>query len=86
MKNKKLIVGLAAGAAALGVAAIILNKRRKANQFSAQAEEAKSNFKKKLNELQRKAQKEYKNSAAETKDTVNAAADRANDWVSKAHA
>ena len=84
--NKKLVIGLAAGAAALGIAAIVINSRRKASQFSAQAEEAKSNFKKKLSELQRKAQKEHKNSPSETKSTINAAADRANDWVSKAHA
>lgn len=83
--NKKVVLGIAAGAAALGVAAYVINKRRSASKFTAEAEEAKGTFKKKLNELQRKAQKEYKNSASEVKTTINAAADRANEWVNKAH-
>lgn len=84
--NKKVVLGIAAGAAAIGVAAYVINKRRSAGKFAAEAEEAKGTFKKKLNELQRKAQKEYKNSASEVKSTINAAADRANEWVNKAHA
>lgn len=84
--NKKTILGIAAGAAAIGVAAYVINKRRSAGSFAAEAEEAKGTFKKKLNELQRKAKKEYKNAPSEVKSTINAAADRANEWVNKAQA
>ncbi len=84
--NKKVVLGIAAGAAALGVAALIVNKRRSASKFAAEAEEAKGTFKKRLKELQRKAKKEYNNTSGDAKEVINAAADRANDWVNKAHA
>jgi gas vesicle protein len=86
MKNKKLIIGIAAGAAILAGAAVLIARRRarKNNEFDVQ--EAKNNFKGKLNELQRKAQKEYKSVAGDAKDAVNTAKDRANEWVNKANA
>lgn len=84
MSNKKLIIGIAAGAAALAAVGILISRNRSRRmEFEAQAEEAKANFKSKLNELQRKAKKEYKNSAEETRDTINSAKERANDWVNK---
>lgn len=86
MKNKKLILGITAGIAALAIAGILIAKRRSGSRFEEEAGEARQNFKKKLNDLQRKAQKEYKNSAAETKDAVNAARERANEWVNNANA
>lgn len=82
MNNKKLILGIAAGAAALAVAGVIVSRNRsKKRQFENSVADAKDNFKGKLNELKRKAGKELKNGGA--KDAVNTAMDRANDWVSK---
>lgn len=84
MSNKKVIIGIAAGVAALATAGLIIAKKRRDNQrFHDHAEEAKDHFKGKLNELQRKAGKEVKNSSAEVKDAVNAAKERANEWVNK---
>lgn len=83
MKNKTLILSIAAGAALLAGAAVIIARKRTHKKYQSHLEETKSNFRSKLNELQRKAQKEFKNSA-DTKDVVNAAKDRATDWVNKA--
>lgn len=84
MSNKKVIIGIAAGVAALATAGLIIaKKRRNSQRLHEQALEAKEHFKGKLNELQRKAGKEVKNSAEEVKDTVNAAKERANEWVNK---
>lgn len=79
MANKKLIIGIAAGAAALAAVGIILSKQRSSRRkYEGQVEEAKEHFKSKLNELQRKAKKQYKNSAEETKDAVAGAKARSN--------
>lgn len=84
MSNKKVIIGIAAGVAALATAGLIIaKKRRDSKRFHEQAEEAKEHFKGKLSELQRKAGKEVKNSSDEVKDVVNAAKERANEWVNK---
>lgn len=80
MNNKKLILSIAAGAAVLAGAAVIVARKRTQNKYRANVEEAKENFKSKLNELQRKAQKEYKNASAD----VNSAKERAAEWVNKA--
>ncbi|OYQ32239.1 hypothetical protein CHU92_14215 [Flavobacterium cyanobacteriorum] len=84
--NKKIIWGIAAGAAALGIAAILINRRNSEKRFNAQAGEAKENFKKKLTELQRKAKKEYKNSRPGALEAVNRAKGRAEEWVKRANA
>lgn len=83
MTNKKLILTVAAGVAAVSLLGLALKKKNKKKKFKKTAEEAKSNFKSKLHELQRKAQKEYQNSGSETKDAVNAAKERANQWVNR---
>lgn len=84
MSNKKLVLGIAAGAAILAGAAVIIAKKRNNKAYRAHVEEAKENFKHKLNELQRKAQKEYKNATSEAGQVVNAAKERAQDWAGKA--
>lgn len=84
MSNKKLVIGIAAGAAVLAGAALVLAKKRSDNKYRAHVEEAKEHFKHKLDKLQQKAQKEYKNAADKTGDVVNVAADRARDWAAKA--
>lgn len=86
MKNKKMIVGIAVGAAILAGAAVLIARRRSQKNFQAQVDEAKENFSGKLQELKRKAQKEYRNSSSEVKDAVNGAKDRANEWVNKTRA
>jgi len=83
MANKKLFYGIAAGVAALAVVGLVAAKQRSKRKFESQVDEAKQNFKSKLSELQRKAKKEYKNSGGETKDAVNSAKERANEWVNK---
>lgn len=84
MSNKKLVLGIAAGAAILAGAAVIIAKKRNNKVYRAHVEEAKENFKHKLNELKRKAEKEYKNAAGDTGELVNAAKERAQEWAGKA--
>jgi len=78
MKNKKLIVGVAVGAAILAGAAVIVARRRAKNCHNLDLQEVKDNFRNKLQELQRNAEKEAKNIASEAKD-------KANEWVNKAN-
>lgn len=85
MSNKKMIVGIAVGAAVLAGAAVLIARRRSQRKFAVQVEEARENFSGKLNELQRKAKKEFRDTASDAKDAVNSAKDRANQWVSNAH-
>ena len=84
MPNKKLILSIAAGAAVLAGAAVIVARKRSQKKYKAQVEEAKENFKGKLNELQRKAQKEFKNASSDAKGAVNSAKERATEWANKA--
>ena len=78
MANKKLIIGIAAGAAALAAVGLILSRQRSSKRrYEEQVEEAKEHFKSKLNDLQRKAKKQYKNSPEETKDAIAGAKSRA---------
>lgn len=86
MKNKKLILGIAAGAAILAGAAVVIARRRAKRNHQLDIQDAKEHFRSKLNELQRKAQKEARLAGNEISDAVNAAKDRANDWVNKSHA
>lgn len=82
MNNKKLILGIAAGAAALAVAGVLISRKRSRKaQFEGAIEGAKDNFKSKLHELKRKAGKELKTGGA--KEAMNSAKERANDWVNK---
>ena len=85
MKNKKLIIGIAAGAALLAGAAVIIARKRARRNHELDVQGAREHFKGKLNELQRKAQKEFKNAGADVKDAVNTAKDRANEWVNNAN-
>lgn len=78
MANRKLIIGIAAAAAALaGTALIISRQRSRTRKYQLQVEEAKENFKSKLDDLQRKARKQYKNSPDEAKDAIADATARA---------
>lgn len=86
MKNKKLIIGIAAGAAVLAGAAVVIARKRAKRRHELELGDAKDHFKGKLNELRRKAEKEYKSGSADLKDAVNSAKDRANEWVNKANA
>ena len=84
MSNKKLILGVAAGVAALAVVGILVAKKKsKKGQLSAKAEEAKENFSAKLQELKRKAKKEFNSSLEDGENLVNKAKDRASEWISK---
>lgn len=85
MSNKKLILGVAAGVAALAVVGVLIAKKKsKKNKLSAKAEEAKENFSAKLQELKRKAKKEFNSSLEDGENLVNKAKDRASEWISKA--
>jgi len=86
MRNKKLIIGIAAGAAILAGAAVIISKKRASKRYADDINSARDHFKGKLSELERKAKKELKNGTGELKDAVNTAKDRATDWVNKAKA
>lgn len=81
MKNKKLIIGIAAGAAVLAGAALIIAKRRSHKCHDLDIEEVKKDFRNKLKELQSKAEKEARNAASDTKEAFNTVKDRANEWV-----
>jgi len=85
MSNKKLILGVAAGVAALAVVGVLIAKKKsKKNKLSAKAEEAKENFSAKLQELKKKAKKEFNSSLEDGENLVNKAKDRASEWISKA--
>jgi gas vesicle protein len=84
MANKKLILAIAAGAAVVAGAAVLLARKNSHKKYQAHVDEAKENFKSKLSQLQRKAKREYQNSASETESAVNSAKQRAAEWVSKA--
>lgn len=86
MNNKKLLIGIAAGAALLAGAAVLISRKRAGKKYAADIQDAKEHFRGKLNELQRKAQKEYKNNGPDVKEVVNTAKDRANEWVNKVKA
>ena len=86
MSNKKLIIGVATGVAFLTVAGILLYKKKKSkkDKFIDEAEHLAENFKSKLNNLQRRAQKEFKNASSAGEELTNVAKERVNDWLSKA--
>jgi len=87
MQNKKVVLGVAAGVAVLAVAGLLVAKKRKSKKnYEAQVEEAKQNFKRKLDKLHTKAARHYKSAQGETLDAVNEAKERANQWVNKANA
>jgi len=84
MSNKKLILGVAAGVAALAVVGVLIAKKKsKKNQLSSKAAEAKDNFRSKLQELKKKATKEFNSTLQDSENLANKAKDRANEWVSK---
>lgn len=85
MSNKKVVLGVAAGVAALAVVGLLLVKKKKSKkaQLSEKAQDAKDNFKSKLNEWQRKAKKEFNSTLEEGENVANKAKDRANEWISK---
>lgn len=84
MSNKKLILGVAAGVAALAVVGVLVaNKKSKKNKLSAKAEEAKDNFRSKLQDLKKKATREFNSTLEDGENLANKAKDRANEWVSK---
>ncbi|MDR6968408.1 gas vesicle protein [Flavobacterium arsenatis] len=86
MSNKKLIIGVASGVALLTAVGILLYKKKKTKKerFIDEAEHLAENFKSKLNNLQRKAQKEFKNVSSSGEELTNVAKERVNDWLSKA--
>lgn len=86
MSNKNLIIGVAAGVAFLTAAGILLYKKKKSRKecLIDEAENIAENFKSKLHQLQRKAQKEFKNASHTGEDLTNVAKERVNEWLSKA--
>ena len=85
-KNKQMMIGIAAGTAAIVIAGFMYAQKRRSNQSLNDDEGSplRDNFKGKLNNLQRKAQKEYRTSIAGGDETSNLAKDRANQWVNQA--
>ena len=82
--RKKAAIGVAAGVLALAGAATLLKRRRdKKRAYKETVEDAKQHMKGKLNELQRKAQKDLKNIETETENIANTAKEKANNWVNK---
>jgi gas vesicle protein len=86
MANKKVIIGVAVAAAVLAGVAVAISRKKSSKKFRSQVDEAKANFKSKLKDLERKAQKEYRNATETSGDAVNTAKDRATEWVNKAKA
>ncbi|HEU0136448.1 MAG TPA: hypothetical protein VFQ50_04090 [Flavobacterium sp.] len=86
-KNKQTIIGIAAGAAALVIAGFIYARRTRGTQLINDDEGSplRDNFKGKLNNLQRKAQKEYRNAIADGEDVTNLAKDKTSQWVNQAN-
>ena len=83
MSNKKVVLGIAAGVAALAVVGLLVAKKKsKKEKFEDAAKDAKDNFKSKLHELQRKAKKEFNSALEDGENIANKAKDRANEWRS----
>lgn len=84
MSSKKLVLGIAVGVAAIAVVGLIVAKKKsKKNKLSGKALEARDNFKSKLNELQRKAKKEFNSALEDGEALANKAKDRANEWANR---
>jgi len=83
MYNKKAIIGVAVGLAALAAVGILLTNKNKSkkDKLINQAEDLADNFKSKLHNLQRRAQKEFKSALETGEEFTNAAKDRANEWA-----
>ncbi|WP_306352591.1 hypothetical protein [Flavobacterium sp. '19STA2R22 D10 B1'] len=68
MKNKKLVVGIAAGVAALAVVGLIVaskNGKLDCNKLAKKAGDFSDKFKSKLGDLQKKAKREFKHVLSE---------------------
>ncbi len=85
--SNKTIIGVAAGAAALVTATVfILRRNAKKTAFKKHIEELKDNMDGKLNAIHKKAEKEVKSASEDTRSTINAAKERANEWTKTANA
>lgn len=84
MSNKKVVLGIAAGVAALAVVGLLVTKKKsKKEKFADAAKDAKDNFRSKLQELQRKAKKEFNSAVEDNGSIANKAKERANEWIGK---
>ncbi len=88
MNNKKVLIGLAAGIAALTAVGFFIAYRNKSasQRLHDGADDAAAHFKSKLQHLKRKASKEIKRVSESGDEMANSAKDRATQWVSKAGA
>jgi predicted small secreted protein len=88
MNNKKIIIGVAAGVAALTAVGILLayKNRSKKAKLKETVEDAADRYRGKLGNLQRKAKKEYKHILEDGEDFANRAKERATQWANKAGA
>lgn len=85
MKDKKLVAGIAIGAAVLAVAGIILYKKKKSKKekFLDYAEDAADRYRGKLKNLRRKAGKEYQHLVEDGEDLAQAAKDRVQEFANR---
>ncbi|HEX8268611.1 MAG TPA: hypothetical protein VF581_01850 [Flavobacterium sp.] len=87
MRNRQILISVAVGVAALTAAGMIMARRNKSKQqASGSAENYGDSFKSKLHNIQRKAQKDYRNAASSGGDLAGMAKDRANHAISRAGA
>lgn len=84
MRNRNIIVSVAVGVAALTAAGILMSKRKNRGSANDGEQQLSETFRHKLQQLQRKAQREFK--SADGSDVENIAKERANQWVSKTSA
>lgn len=83
--NKKLIIGIATGVAVAAAVGILIAKKKKSKKqgFLDKADDLSNNFRSKLNNLQKKAQKEFRQVVENGEEYANIAKDRANQLAKK---
>ncbi|AWG25620.1 hypothetical protein [Flavobacterium kingsejongi] len=84
MSDRKVVLGIAAGVAALGIVSVLVARKKgylKSDKLSKEAKDISENFKSKLNELKKKAKKDLK-AALEEGDSR---ASKAKEWINKAN-
>lgn len=86
--DKRLIIGIAAGVAVAAAAGILFATKKKSKKqiFQDKADDLSENFRRKLQNLQKRAQKEFKQAVENGEDYTHLAQDRANELAKRATA
>jgi len=86
--DKRLIIGIATGVAVAAAVGVLIATKKKSKKESLQdkADDLADNFRAKLHNLQKRAQKEFKQAVENGEEYANIAKDRANELAKKTSA